>query len=250
LATAVERLNGVIELISGEPQGATAAQVAAELKMSRQAAVRLLDSMVGANMLAREGDSRRYRLTLKFYYWGAKAASPFLPPPVINQELVALAEAVDGAAFYLTRDGTLVIGLESTDFKGGRAVTLPYAGRQYHWSDSVFGLTHVAFSSPREIEALIRLEAERGRQAAEIDDLKARLAEIRRAGFTERPEDGPRPYMAIAPLFDGTGFAGGLLVVRPGAKFRADTHGLVAALLSTASRCSTALGYREAIAVL
>jgi len=250
LATAVERLMGVIEVISGEPRGATARRVAAELKMSRQAAVRLLDSMVAANMLAREDDSKRYRLTLKFYYWGARAAIPFLPPPVINQEIVALAEAVDGAAFYLTRDGTLVIGLESTDFKSGRAVTLPYAGRQYHWSETIFGLTHVAFSSPPEIEDLLQLEAERGRSGTEVDEIKARLGEIRQAGFAERPADGSRPYLAIAPIFGGTGFAAGLVVAMPGVEFRADTPRLVEALLSTAGRCSTALGHREPLPVL
>jgi DNA-binding IclR family transcriptional regulator len=250
LATAVERLDAVIEIVSSEPNGVTAAQVAGGLKMSRQAAVRLLDSMVGSNMLARDKDTKRYRLTLKFYYWGMKAATRFLPPPSINQEIVSLAEEVHGAAFYLTRDGTLVVGLESTDFKDGRAVTVPYAGRQYHWSDSVFGLTHVAFSSPGEVESLLQQEAARGKHPGEIHRMTANLEEIRREGFAERPEEGARPYLAIAPIFDSTGFAAGLLVAMPRSRSQGDGRELITALLNRATRCSTALGHREVVPVL
>jgi len=208
--------------------------------------------MVGAAMVAKDEDSKRYRLTLKFFHWGSKAAARFIPPPSINQEMLALAEEINGAVFYFTRDGLLVLGLERTDWKDGQAVTIPYAGNLYHWSDSPFGRTLVAFSPPLEIERLLELEAYRGTSKAEMSALEADLQGIRERGFAERERQSSlHLYLAMAPILDSSGYSAGLLIaMEPKDEVPENRPSLIAALLNSASRCSASLGHRPLVTTL
>ena len=80
LSVAVHRISEVLDAVASNPQGTTASEVASQLKVGRQAIVRLLDSMVLEGIAKKDELTKRYRLSLKTYDWGTRAVAPYLPP--------------------------------------------------------------------------------------------------------------------------------------------------------------------------
>src|SRR5687768_6579537 len=88
---AVGRIGDALAAMASAPKGATAAEAAAQLGISRAAALRLLDSMVVSGIARQDEDSKRYSLGLLLYHWGSKAAMAYLPSTLIRHEMILLA---------------------------------------------------------------------------------------------------------------------------------------------------------------
>src|SRR5688500_13191362 len=129
LSVAVHRISEVLDAVASNPQGTTASEVASQLKVGRQAIVRLLDSMVLEGIATKDELTKRYRLSLKTYDWGTRAVAPYLPPFYLRQELANLAREVRHPVFYCILDASDVVTLERTDGLGDGSVTIPNSGR-------------------------------------------------------------------------------------------------------------------------
>jgi DNA-binding IclR family transcriptional regulator len=249
VASTVSRVTQVIEgLAVSEAGGATASDLAAQLSMSRQALVRVLDELVALGIVTKENDSRRYFLTLKWYQWVTQAASRFLPSPAIRQEMALLAAETRLPAFYAVMEDTSVVLLERAEYTGNLVVSAPYPARN-HWVGTSSGLAIAAFSHQSRIQQLIDLEVKSKRESEKtVSELQSALKQVHAQGYAEHTVDNRR-YSLCAPILDHSGYAVAGLAVGvssfPLLSKTADVNKdeVIDALREAAARCSAHLGH-------
>ena len=235
MPNAVDRVSSAIEAIACAGE-ASAAELAAELGISRQAVGRLLDDMMASGLVVRGDDHRRYALSLRVFSWGSLAVERHLPSATTRMEIARLAANIPHSVLYTIRGGASVFTIERTHSQGGLVVTNPTGGTN-HWSNATTGRILVAFAPAEEREAL--LARERMSESA-LSDLKADLELISRQGFAERHTTAIR-YTMAAPVFDELGYAVAALAIVVANFDESEREGLISALKETAARCAANL---------
>lgn len=246
MSVAVQRISEVLDAVASNPQGATASEVASQLKAGRQAIVRLLDSMVSEGVARKDEATKRYHLSLRTYDWGSRAVAPYLPPFYLRQEVANLAREVRHPVFYCILDNSDVVTLERTDSLGDGSVTVPNSGRvaRTHWSQSPWGKALVAFAPPEVREQLLAAE---DASPSELNELRGELESIRRHGYAERQVTPDRLTMA-APILNSEGFTSGALAIGIN-NYSPDLHDdFLKRLLGVATRASYDAGYSPIMA--
>jgi DNA-binding IclR family transcriptional regulator len=215
--------------------------VANTLHIGRQAAVRMLDSMVADGIAQKDESSKRYRLALKVYEWGARAVLPYLPPLHIRHEIARLAEEIRHPVFYCVLDGSAVFTLERTDQIGSLSLTAPNLGRSYgrsSWASSCWGKAIVAFQSEQRIRELLEAEG----SGAQVAQLRSELETARLKGYAELALAADRLTLA-APILDSSGYSSSAMAIGVN-NFSEEQHeALVRSLTDAASRASYHSGY-------
>lgn len=243
-SAAVRRVSQILEVISSNPRGVLAADVASALGMSRQTAARLLDSMLVAGLAVRDDDSRRYRLSLTLYFWGGQAAVRAFPGAPIRQELVALAQAeAPHPTFYSVLEGTRVFALVRMQVLNGETITMPMSSRS-DWHESPSGLAIAAFAAPETLQLLLASPSSDGLSK---DEHLSRIEEVRRQGFAEKVF-GPNRSSFAAPILDDSGYAIASLGMGVNHYESEERERLVSALKAAAARCSSHLGHSPFLA--
>jgi DNA-binding IclR family transcriptional regulator len=236
LSVAVKRVSDVIEVLSESPLGVTAAEVAATLRIGRQAASRLLDAMVASGLAEKDEPSRRFRLGLRLYRWGSAAVSRFAPPVYLRYEIAELAEEVQHPVFYAVLDGTQVVTIERTQRRGRHTLTTPDF-RRNPWHATCSGRVLAAFAGKADLERLLQEPGLPEREAID-DDLET----VRRQGYAGSPAR-VEGFTLAAPVLDEAGTASAAIGIGIN-KLLADEREVVTRkLLETASRVSSNAGY-------
>jgi DNA-binding IclR family transcriptional regulator len=249
LSISVSRMRAVLQTIADSSKGASAAEVSAELGISRPAALRMLESMVAHGIARRDNDSKRYFLGLLLYQWGAKAVRTFLPSTLIQHELLALAREAGHPAFYAVLDDDAVVVIERTEVIGGQTVVVPYAAR-YHWSSSTTGPVLVAFSAPETIDRLMAQDVRTHSEAIWApEEMPALIEQVQHQGYLERTLGVGRTTIA-APVLDYSGHVVAALGLAVSYYNETDQERLKQVLRVAVEKCSGLLGHVGEIAVL
>lgn len=238
MSVAVKRISDVLEVLSQAPQGVTALDVAAKLNMGRQAASRMLDAMVAADLAEKDEVSKRYRLGLRLYRWGSAAVGRFIPPPFIRYEISELAEELLHPVFYGVLDDGHVVTVERTARRSRQTLTTPDY-RRNHWSATSSGRALVAFLPVAEREALLKEDhGEWPSKKALSDDLEL----IRRQGYAS--SDAVREgYTVAAPVLDESGVARAAIGIGVNKHIAEEREVIIRKLIDTAHRVSSNTGY-------
>jgi DNA-binding IclR family transcriptional regulator len=214
--------------------------------MGRQAAVRLLDAMVREGIAYKDQALKRYRVGLLVYEWGCRAVAPYLPSPIVRQEIAALADDLHVSVFYSVLERTSVIALERTDKVGELLITLPYSSPRpdpYHWATPIWGKVIAAFMQPDDAEHLLSLEVkEFGAKPADVDRLREELQVIRQQKFVDAQFDEDR-YAVAAPVLDNSGHCSSCVVAVSVGFTQEQRENLVRKLTDAVSRASYYVGY-------
>jgi IclR family KDG regulon transcriptional repressor len=238
LSVAVKRISDVIEVLAEAPQGATYPEVAASLKLGRQAVSRLLDAMVLNGLAEKDETSKRYRLGLRMYRWGSAAVARVVPPPYVRYEIAELAEEVLHPVFYAVLDGAHVVTVERTARRGRQTLTSPDF-RRNPWYATSSGRALAAFLAPAVLETLLQGE-ERDRPARKVmeDDLES----VRHQGYaaSDPVREG---YTLAAPVLDETGLSVAAIGIGVNKQVPDEREVIIQKLLDTANRVSSHAGY-------
>jgi DNA-binding IclR family transcriptional regulator len=250
MSVAVRQFKNVMNVITATAEGATASEVAASLRMGRQAAVRLLDAMVREGIAYKDPGLKRYRVALLVYEWGSRAVEPRMPSPIVRQEIASLAEALQVSMFYTVLEDTLAIALERTDKIGSLLVTVPHyshRGGPFHWSGAPWGKLLAAFARPEEQERLLMLEgSEFNAGAADVESLRQELKVIRQQRYAAEALEEDR-FAVAAPVLDKSGRCLGC-VVGVAVEFSLERKDdLIRQLTDAVSRASYYAGYSPAL---
>ena len=234
MSSAADRLTSVIDYLSQFPDGVTVSELATHLRTTNQAARRILESMAATSMVGRDAAARRYYLRLSFYHWGFSAAKRYAPPPLVQQEMAALAAKIHQSVYLLLRDRNWIVGMERVAWEGNDCFTAPFL-RRYHWSESIIGLAVVAALPTQERDELLANETV---SKDAIDELRAELDVIAQRGFAERNEKSSS-YLAAAPVFYDEQGPAAIVLTAPSQPSADDRAFWTSSLVDCTARCST-----------
>jgi DNA-binding IclR family transcriptional regulator len=221
----------------------SASDFAIEMGMSRQAAGRLLESLIEEGLVVRNEATLKLSLGLRVHSWGSRAVAQHLPTESVRQEIAKLAIRIGYSAFYMVRQGAWVFTLEHTSIRGDLAVTRPSSGRN-HWSTTTTGRVLVAFAKPEERERLLQ-----GTEDAVAEDLSKELDKIAAQGFGDRHTTATR-YTIAFPILDDHGYALSVLAVVVTNFEEARREELIGLVRDAAGRCAVDLSQEFLSAVL
>lgn len=101
----IDRVFDIIEALSEHPRGFLLTELAASVGLPKSTVYRLLGSLVGKGYAVKEPDSGRYRLTMRLFEIGSRAAGVRSVLTVARPYLEQLAEAAGEVVHLVKRDG-------------------------------------------------------------------------------------------------------------------------------------------------
>lgn len=162
----------------------------------RRALQRLLVSLEGAGLVARDPETGRYDLGIGLAVLGAVAVERIDLARLAPAPLRRLHERTGQTGFLLARQGERAVCAHLATPEDGPALVLPLGRAVPLWQGAVRAI--LAFLPGEEVAAIA--------DAAPIDDLPARLAEVRRTGWAVgRAEVLTGAIAVAAPVFDPLG---------------------------------------------
>jgi DNA-binding IclR family transcriptional regulator len=234
---AVDRVSSLVQAIAGAGE-INASELAGELRMSRQAAGRLIDEMVSNGLVVRSADSKKLSLGLRFHSWGAQAVRNYLPSATTHLEIARLAAETGYPVFYSVRQGSWTYTMERTVAIGEQILTKSIPGGN-PWAQTTTGRVLVAFAPPTERARLLAAEQKTN---ADFNELARELEEINQLGFGERHTTDIR-YTVAAPLLDECGYAYATLAIIVANYDASERERLIASLKDTTARCFLHMDY-------
>jgi IclR family transcriptional regulator, KDG regulon repressor len=246
----LDRAVAILEILSQSAEGLTLAQISQTLNLHKSTAHRLTTVLDRHRLVERTLQAGRYRLGLKLFELGTRAASQadlrsrarrFLERVSLETgETVHLCVYDDGEIVYLDK------------VEPARSVRLASAvGRRCPAYCTAVGKALMAFLPETQVDDAIRKRGLRpltGRTVRSIVELKAELARVRRSGFAldnEENEEGVCCVGGAVRDFSGDPIAA---ISASGPTFRISREKiplLARAVISAAGALSKELGFRE-----
>lgn len=248
-AAAVLKVFAVLEALVDERQ-ASLAVIAQRAMTSKTTAHRLLQTMVDLGYAEQDGDTEKYRLTLKLFSLGARSLNE-------ESDLIRIADKVMGR---LSRATGECINLGVMDDREQRVAyihkydsfynlsTQSTLGRRNPLHSTSLGKALLAWRSDEEIhERLNGLDMPKlaPRTITDAESLFAAILQVRAQGFAEEIEESEAGVRCMAiPVLDHLGRSiAAISISFPLFRFDETRKAEYASLLKTASReASTALG--------
>lgn len=200
----------------------------------RRALQRLLVSLEGAGLVARDPETGRYDLGMGLAVLGAVAVERIDLARLAPAPLRRLHERTGQTGFLLARQGDRAVCAHLATPEEGPALVLPLGRSVPLWQGAVRAI--LAFLPDEEVTAIA--------DGVPIDDLPARLAEVRRTGWAVgRAEVLTGAIAVAAPVFDSLG-APVACVGTLGYDAVVDVEVCAEPVLETAATLTTAIGGR------
>lgn len=202
----VERIFGLIEVLAAHPTGASLQRLSQETGLAKSTVHRLLASLVGLGYAAQDGETGRYRLTLKMFELSSGIVNSMDIMSVAKLHLERLAQRTGEAVHLVIRDGRDIVYIHKTESGPmrmssrvglrsplyctgvGKAIlaTLPAAEVGQVW----------AHSTPQKLTE---------RTITDLPTLQAQLAEARRVGYAVDDEENELGIRCVAVAIPGPG---------------------------------------------
>ncbi len=223
----------VLQAVGESAEGVTVADVCQATGLDRAVVHRLLGTLDAMEMVARDPDTRRYRLGVRMVEMGGRAAAQIPVRRIAKPALRMLQDGTRETACLtvpLGRDSVVVDRLGPTEIAG--RTLLPLGARTPLWR-SAHGRALLAFAS----------EEQRGGLSSAVPQLDAELATLRERGFATGEDELHHGVGEVAaPLLGDDGTAVASLVVLAPTDRVPNPAGLGARVRSIAREVSRRLG--------
>jgi IclR family transcriptional regulator, pca regulon regulatory protein len=241
----------ILSVFSVQRPELTASQIATETGLDRSTTHRFLTTLLDIGVLVQEGASRRYRLGLPLLDYAYVLLNTLEIRRIALSHLHALHRELEGTLSLGVRDGTEVVLVERSFGPwvptGGFEI-----GQRLPMHASATGLATLAFVAPGELESVLDaldLEMRTPRTVRTQSELRDRLMEIRRLGYSTSDEELMVGLRSVAvPILgeEGAAVAAISLARRTSSSESIDelVRKYVPKLETVAERISAAIGHR------
>ena len=202
----VARIFTLIEVLAAHPAGAGLQQLAAEARLAKSTAHRLLGSLVALGYAVQDPGSGHYRLTLKMFEISSGIVNNMDIMGVARLHLERLSQRTAEAVHLVIRDGTDIVYIykaESSPMRMSSRVGL----RSQLYCTGV-GKAILATLPEAEVEEIwrhSRPEKVTGRTITDLDVLKAQLEMVHRCGYAIDDEENELGIRCVALAIPGPG---------------------------------------------
>ncbi|MCX8509708.1 MAG: IclR family transcriptional regulator [Rhodobacteraceae bacterium] len=209
---------------------------------------RMLGVMCDYGLLEKRGDARLYRLGAGILRLAKVRETAFPVSSVFQHSLDTLSAETGETAHASLISGRALATIGVCESSRGSRVSL-VAGEILPMHSTASGLIVLAFSRPEFVDRILNepLAAKTSRTITDPHVLKARLKELRLAGFAESDQTNEDDVYGVAvPVFDNNGDAvGAIAVATPAHRMTSDLrHQIIATLFIEAEKLTYTTGGR------
>jgi IclR family acetate operon transcriptional repressor len=248
----VERAIAVLKSFDhGKPEWGVN-ELARRLSLDKSSASRLLATLEAGGLLARDPDTRRYRLGVELIGMADHVISYLDVRQVARPILRQLAEECRETVNLSILDAGEVVNVERFISPERRVSNIGWVGRRTAAHCTAAGKVFLAYMGPDEREATLRtpLRAFTARTITGLDPLRVELGRVHAQGYGTAQEELEEGLNAVAaPVFDHTGRVQATISVS-GPAYRVTPElfcQLAARLVGAATRISAQLGYAAVV---
>jgi IclR family KDG regulon transcriptional repressor len=251
----VDRVLGLIELLSQQPEGAGVGQIAQASGLPPSTVHRMLRVLCAAGYARQDCESDRYMLTPKLFEIGSRIVDRLDLRSVGGVHLRQLRAETSETAHLCVLDGLSALCIDSAVSPNRNRIDSPVGHRDPLHSTAV-GKVLLAFARPEEAaDTMSRLDLPRytPRTICAPGELKQDLAITRDRGYALDWDENELGARCIgAPVFDHTGsLVAAVGISGPSVRLTDDRRDVLArCVVDAAENLSKGLGYHIALAEL
>ena len=244
---AIGKLFAILDAIGSHGQIGIS-ELSQRLTMSKTTVHRFLQTLRALGYVEQEGDTERYRLTIRLFELGAKALENVDLVREADKEMRLIAQSTREAVHLGAFDEDSIIYIHKIDADYGLRMQSRIGRRNPLYSTAI-GKVLLAWLEPgeaREVLSHIEFKKSTSKTLASADAVLSILPNVRKQGYGEDNEEQEEGLLCIAvPVFDRFGrVAAGLSISFPTMRCGADTKTHYVALLKRAGLAiSERLGY-------
>ncbi|MEX5237674.1 IclR family transcriptional regulator [Kocuria arenosa] len=205
----VQKAFALLDVVAGDPRGATAKDISTELGMPLPSVYRLLQTLVASEHVVHLRDQRRYGLGYKLHALGASLRQQVAVPATVQRAVRELHASADAAAYFAVYRGDAVVVAHVVD-----------SPRRPRIDPMDFGFTGAAHATAFGKILLSRMDDDEvadylGRHGMRLltdrtlstpEELGHELGRVRAEGLAvEREEFVPGASCLAAPVVDSAG---------------------------------------------
>ncbi|GAU05687.1 DNA-binding transcriptional regulator KdgR [Burkholderia stabilis] len=224
-------------------------ELSQQLGMSKTTVHRFLQTLKTLGYVAQEGETDRYRLTIRLFELGSKALESVDLVREADLEMRRIGQLTREAVHLGAFDEDAIIYIHKIDAEYGLRMQSRIGRRNPLYSTAI-GKVLLAWMSPDEARAVlagIEFRKSTAKTLSSADAVMSILPHVRQQGYGEDNEEQEDGLMCLAvPVFDRFGrVIAGLSISFPTMRCGADTKAHYIALLMESGRAiSERLGYR------
>ncbi|WP_423761712.1 DNA-binding transcriptional regulator KdgR [Burkholderia sp. NLJ2] len=224
-------------------------ELSQQLGMSKTTVHRFLQTLKTLGYVAQEGETDRYRLTIRLFELGSKALESVDLVREADLEMRRIGQLTREAVHLGAFDEDAIIYIHKIDAEYGLRMQSRIGRRNPLYSTAI-GKVLLAWMSPDEARAVlagIEFRKSTAKTLSSADAVMSILPHVRQQGYGEDNEEQEDGLMCLAvPVFDRFGrVVAGLSISFPTMRCGADTKAHYIALLMESGRAvSERLGYR------
>ncbi|MFJ1213653.1 DNA-binding transcriptional regulator KdgR [Burkholderia pyrrocinia] len=224
-------------------------ELSQQLGMSKTTVHRFLQTLKTLGYVAQEGETDRYRLTIRLFELGSKALESVDLVREADLEMRRIGQLTREAVHLGAFDEDAIIYIHKIDADYGLRMQSRIGRRNPLYSTAI-GKVLLAWMSPDEARAVlagIEFRKSTAKTLSSSDAVMSILPHVRQQGYGEDNEEQEDGLMCLAvPVFDRFGrVIAGLSISFPTMRCGADTKAHYIALLTESGRAiSERLGYR------
>lgn len=202
----IDRVLDILEILSSVPQGMSLSDLAEAAHLHISTAHRLVTALADRGYARKDGNSGKYRLTLRLFEISKRVSTVLDLLPVSERYLEELANFTREAVHLVERNGSEVVYLYKFEPFQHLVNMGSYKGRYNPMYCTGVGKSILAYLPPKEVEAVwaaTDIQPFTTHTIVRLEDLFQDLEQIHQRGFAydnEEHEDGIR--CIAAPIFN------------------------------------------------
>ncbi|MFU2059148.1 DNA-binding transcriptional regulator KdgR [Avibacterium volantium] len=249
VVSSVLKVFGIVDALSEQKEiGVT--DLAQRLMMSKSTIYRFLQTMKGLGIVAQEGETDKYRLTLKLFELSARALEYVDLIELANKEMEEISKQTGETLHLGTLDGNEIVYLHKIDSTYNLRMYSRVGRRNPSYSTAI-GKVLLSAHTDDEVETLLK-EVEfiphTANTLKNIEELKQELALVREQHYAEdKEEQEVGLHCVAAPIYDRFGHCiAAISISLPLVRFEKENLAHLVEMLHQAGRnVSKQLGYQH-----
>lgn len=202
----IDRVLDILEALSSVPQGMSLSDLAETTHLHVSTAHRLVTALADRGYARKDGNSGKYRLTLRLFEVSRRVSTVLDLLPVSERYLEELANFSREAVHLVERNGSEVVYLYKFEPFQHLVNMGTYVGHYNPMYCTGVGKSILAYLSPKEVEDIWNatdIQAFTPSTITRLEDMRQELEQIRRRGFAYDNEEHEYGIRCIAaPIFN------------------------------------------------
>lgn len=247
VVSSVLKVFGIVEALSEQKEiGVT--ELAQRLMMSKSTIYRFLQTMKGLGIVDQEGETDKYRLTLKLFELSARALEYVDLIDLANREMEAISKETGETLHLGTLDGNEIVYLHKIDSTYNLRMYSRVGRRNPSYSTAI-GKVLLSTLSDEKVEELLKnveFIPHTSNTLKNVNELVQELSAVRQQYYAEDKEEQEVGLRCIAaPIYDRFGCTiAAISISIPSVRFEQERFPHLVALLHRAAKnVSQKLGY-------